>query len=175
MRRAFRFRLARVQRVRDAEERLARAAWGEAQAAAHEAADRRERRARALADARSELVRILEAGPVDPVWLGSAQEALGNGVIALRRAHEQARTLAERAERFALAWRERDRDRRALAKLEERARARHRAELERAEALEQDERALSRAASPGPPGPPEPGSPRDRAPIKPRAESADQG
>jgi flagellar biosynthesis chaperone FliJ len=164
VRRAFSFRLARVQRVREAEERLARAAWGEAQAAARAAFERRAHAASALDDARAELVRILEAGKIDPGWLGAAQAALASGVELLRRAHEEALTLAERAERFADAWRERERERRSLVRLEDRARTRHRSELERADALEQDERALARAT--GTTGGP---------PIKARPESADQG
>jgi flagellar biosynthesis chaperone FliJ len=172
VRRAFSFRLARVQRVREAEERLARAAWGEAQAAASAAAERRALAARSLDTARAELVRIVEAGKLDPGLLGAAHAALASGVELLRRAHEEALTLTERAERFADVWRERERERRSLVRLDERSRARHRAELERADALEQDERALARAMAAAD-GRLITAGPEDR-PVKAGAESADQ-
>ncbi len=144
MRRAFQFRLARVRRVREVEERTARAAWKEAESAARVADGERERRSKSLARSRSELVEMLRAGAVEPNWVRHAQDALGQGVLALRSAHERALTMRQQAEKFATAWRERERERRALLKLEERLRARHAYELTRVEALESDERALAR-------------------------------
>ncbi len=144
MRRAFQFRLARVRRVREAEERTARAAWKEAESAARVADGERERRSKSLAASRSELVEILRAGAVDPNWFRHAQDALDRAALALRSAHERALTLRQQAERLATAWRERERDRRALLKLEERLRARHALERTHQDALEADERALAR-------------------------------
>ena len=147
MRRRFAFRLGRVRRVREIEERLARATWSQAEGEAAEAEMREADRRRERDRSRRELAR--ELGPrggerLDPARVLISERALANETRALALARERALTLRAQAERLAADWRDRERDRRALVELEERARARHRRELERWEGAQLDEAALAR-------------------------------
>lgn len=139
----FRFRLERVKRVRSIEERVARAAWSEAERAAREAEQ-------ALAAARAEvdLARAGVAGSAAGRLAGSSAETERRAVDALllflARRKERALTARGQASRLADAWRARERDRRGLAELEERQRADRRLEDERRAGRIMDEVALGR-------------------------------
>lgn len=148
MRRRFRFRLARLLRVRAIEERVARGEWSRAETAARESEARRAERARDLGEARGALFRSLApgAGPLRPTLVLRTQLSVGALLDALRRSHEDALTRRARAESSASLWRARERDRRVLAELQDRARVRHREELERHDNALLDEQALMRQA-----------------------------
>jgi len=150
MRRRFDFRLARVLRIRELEERIARVQWGEAQAEANEAAAAREARRDELKAARDELARLLggEAGPepeaprpsIDPRAVTLSHEIIDQRVGAVRRADEEMLTRQAQADRLARSWGEKDARRKSLERLEERDRQDHLRELERGDTKEADER-----------------------------------
>ena len=149
MPRAFRFRLARVQRVRDLEERVARAAWGEAQAEALQAERSRDRASTHLEETRRELTRR-PAERLDPGQALLGERLLDAGLEALHRTHETVETTRTQAETARSAWAERERDRRALDKLEERHRSAHLEEVRKAENAQMDEVAGQRHGRGGP-------------------------
>jgi len=152
MKRRFEFRLARVRRVRELEERVARGVWSVAERAARTAEDELEERRRAVQAAREELLASArdEGGALRPGAVVQGHRAIEVLLGGVHRHRELARTARDQAERLAEAWRRRRVDRRALEQLEERARARHRAEVERLENAALDERAGARR--PGAPG-----------------------
>ena len=143
----FRFRLARVQRVRVIEEEVARAALQAAQARARDA----DTLARAAHDevesARAELRSLLAGGAIDPgavLWRQTLLDRLRQRSEALRRqAAQLERAAARERELWQLAVRERD----ALERLEERRRAEHMVAAERRANIELDEIAGVRAAA----------------------------
>jgi flagellar biosynthesis chaperone FliJ len=141
--RRFAFRLARVLRVRELVEAEARAAWAASELVAERAA--------AEAASAAEALRAARSGMVAPGALAPRRRLIDERVVAtlattaaLRR--ESALTRRSQADRLALFWRARERDRRALDGLRERARARWRLGLRRREAIELDEGASVRAA-----------------------------
>jgi len=154
VRRRFDFRLARVRRIRELEELIARTQWGEAQAEANDAAATREARRAELDTAREELALLLgrEVGPepkvprrsIDPRAVTLSHELIDHRVRAVRRAEEEVLTKQAQADRLARAWGERDAHRKSLERLEDRDRQGHLRELERADAKEADERTSHR-------------------------------
>ena len=86
---------------------------------------------------------------LDPAHVLISERALADETRALAHARERALTLRAQAERLAADWRDHERDRRALVELEERARTRHRRELERWEGAQLDEVALARRTRAG--------------------------
>ena len=148
MRRRFGFRLARLLRVRAIEEQVARAEWGLSEALARDQERLRAERAEALALARAELAgRLAPGNALHARWMLQAERALEGQATDLRRTHEDALTRRAQAEAYGRVWRDRERDRRVLAELEGRARARHREELERWDNAQLDEQALLRRAA----------------------------
>jgi len=147
--RRFAFRLARVRRIRELEERLARSEWGEAQAEANQAASQRDQMRADLNAAREELRSLLgpvsdgetPKPPLDPQAVALSHELLDQQASHVRRADERTLTLQGQADRLAAAWKKRDTRRQALERLEERDQKTHFRELEREDAKEQDERA----------------------------------
>ena len=145
MKRRFDFRLARLLRVRAIEERAARAEWSEFEVVAqvHEAL--RDQRAGQLGSARRHLAAGLAPGStLRPEWMLLAERALDAQVADLQLTHEDALTRRAQADAMRDVWRERERDRRVLSELEDRARLRHRDELERWDNRQLDEQALLR-------------------------------
>jgi flagellar export protein FliJ len=142
VKRRFEFRLARLRRVREINEQVARAARA--------AAERESRRATALLEqARGEVEearRCLSGspGPLQPQRILHSLGAIETMLQDVGRKREGALTREAQARELAEAWREREVDRRALEQLENRARDRHRAELERRENAETDEQNLMR-------------------------------
>jgi len=130
VKRRFDFRLERVRRVRDLEERVARAERAQAEALARAAETSRDEARSVLERSRAYLRSILD-GALDPARVLHSQRALDGELAALRRRVESARTLRTQAERLAAAHREKRSAARALEELRERARQRHAAELER--------------------------------------------
>ena len=146
MRRRFRFRLARVRRVRELEERVARATWGAAQSAASAAARAREGASAELLAARKHHVDRLAAGASSPASLLVEHRILDSQVHGLSAVSEVAKTRAAQAAALADAWRTREVARRALQELEKRARERHLIDLRAHEGAEMDEIAGMRDA-----------------------------
>lgn len=145
--RRFRFRLGRVLRVRRLQEEVARAAFLEARAEADRARAALERARERLAAGRAELAELQARPRLEPAEVIRQQETL----LALQRALGPLRSRAERREEAAAerqaAWSEARAAVRGLERLEARRRGAHRAELERLETREQDERALARGAA----------------------------
>jgi len=139
----FRFRLERVKRVRAIEERVARAAWSEAERAAR-AAEQALAESRAAVEEARAGVAGSGAGPLAPRSAETERRAVDALLRALARRKERALTARGQASRLADAWRARERDRRSLAELEERQRADQRIDDERRAARTMDEVALGR-------------------------------
>ena len=138
MKRRFEFRLERVRRVRDIEERVARAERARTESQARQAEDRRDEARALLVRSRSELgTRLARAVEVRAVL--ASQRALDGLLVGLRRRAETARTARLQAERSAALHGERKSAARALEELRERARRRHLAEVEKADNATLDE------------------------------------
>ncbi len=137
-------RMARVARVRTLEERVARAAWAQAQQKAQAAVEALSRAKGEVAGALDGL-RALQSGAV---LAGSTWIAFQRTVAPLERrvgaARESVRTQAGRAERAREVWATAERARRALEHLVENARTAARVERERVEAARMDEQASFR-------------------------------
>ncbi len=146
MRRTFPDRLARVRRVREIEERIARAAWGEAEARATEAEATRKRMRDELDHSRAALSRAMAGGSIDPTVALLEREALDTQLYALSVADASWMTHVAQAQSLAEAWKKREADRRALEELTKRALDRHRTELRKEENAEMDEIAAQRDA-----------------------------
>lgn len=138
MKRRFDFRLERVRRVRDLEERVVRAERAQAESLARAAEASRDEARSVLEESRAWLRSIL-TGALEPARVLSSQRALDDGLAALRRRVETARTLRTQAERMASLQRERKSVVRALDELRERARRRHAAALEQGDNATLDE------------------------------------
>lgn len=145
MRRRFAFALARLARVRELEEREARGRWAAAEREAAGAEAELGRRREALDRARGELGALRGAGRLEPARVLACERVLADHEARVRAALERARTLRLQADELRGAWRERERDRRALEELEARGRERHRVALRAAEAAELDEVAARRS------------------------------
>ena len=176
MKRRFAFRLARVRRIRELHERVARGTWAAAERAAREAEETRDVTSREVAEARARVARELGAStqrPLNTRGVLLSQRVVDAQVARLAACLETARTARIRARHLMAAWRERETDRRALEELEERARERHDHELERADQAELDEYAVMRAR----PGLPDPGRnrPQGLAPGEPEKGSSREG
>lgn len=130
---AFRFRLARVLRVRDVAERDARAGWGAAQREALAAGERAGALRGAADRAGEELARVQQTAP-------ERVPALDAGLLrtweALRAARARTAELDRAADALRERWVERRRDRRALELLRDRARGEWRREADRREESE---------------------------------------
>lgn len=138
MKRRFEFRLERVGRVRDVEERIARSERAQAEGLARAAEASRDQARSVLEQSRAHLYSIL-SGALNPREVLSFQRAMDGELSSLRRRVESARTLRTQAERMAAAHREKKSAARALEELRERARLRHGAELEKLENAVLDE------------------------------------
>ncbi|QDU70030.1 hypothetical protein [Engelhardtia mirabilis] len=152
MKRRFQFRLERLAQVRELEERIARAKWGEAEAIAAQAAAHVVTLETTLQRAREELRNLQSLGELDAAAALSCErpiETLKAHLAAARALHAEQRAAAER-ERGA--WAERERARRALERLEDKAKAIHTKAIAAADQAEADDanaaRATRRAATP---------------------------
>lgn len=163
MKRRFEFRLERVRRVRELEERVARSERARAESVARAAEASRDQAREVLERSRAWLRALLAAGG-DPRRAAPAERTSAGELADLRKKLELARTQRLQAERMAALHHERKGAARALEELRERARTRHAAELERHENAQLDELAqrLGRpqgergAASTPAPGPSDP-------------------
>src|SRR5262249_47217449 len=126
MKRRFDFRLARVARVRELEERVARAERAQAEGFARAAETRATGARNEVARARAWLSDVL-SGRIDPRRTLSMHRVLDGQQARLRSAIESARTLRTQAERMAALHRARKAAARALEELRARALGRHRA------------------------------------------------
>jgi hypothetical protein len=151
VKRRFEFRLARVQRVRDLEERVARAERAQAEALARAAEASRDQARAVLEQSRATLRALLLSSSggsaLEPRDVLTAHGALDGELADLRRRVESARTQRLQATHVAAVHRERKSAARALEELRERARLRHAAELEKHENAALDEVAQRLAAA----------------------------
>jgi len=149
MKRRFEFRLARLRRVREIDEQVARAVWTAAEAESREATALLEEAREAVHQAHEDLSGALDPGAdprLDPRNVLTSLTTIEGMLEGVRRRRESALTLRHQADQLAETWREREVDRRALVELETRARERHRQELGRHEIAETDEQNLMRDA-----------------------------
>jgi flagellar export protein FliJ len=141
----FRFRLARVQRVRELYEESARAEFGIALGEANSAGAYVEYLRAQVTAARASLAQLQERPLLDPASL-LAQDKCITSILALvmpaKKRHREMMVAAERARNL---WIEKKADAQALEKLEKRAKDRHREELHSKENAEQDEVAVQRS------------------------------
>ncbi len=138
----FRFRLERVKRVRTLEESVARAAWAQAERAAQRAELEVGHYRQAVEEARAQVA--ARTGALSPRDAEVERRAIDRLLAGLRARKERALTARGQASVLGNAWRVRERDRRALEELEQRARARALLEGERRAALAMDEIAMER-------------------------------
>ncbi|MFT5079449.1 MAG: flagellar export protein FliJ [Bacteroidia bacterium] len=142
---AFRFRLARVQRVRELHEEMARAAFSTALGAARQAGEYVDFLRGEIAAARTSMAQFQSVGAIDASTLIAKDKSVQSMLAMLgpaRQRHEQLQMAAE-IEREK--WIERKADAQALEKLEKRHKDRHIAEVAQKENEQQDEVAIGRA------------------------------
>ncbi|MCP3914811.1 MAG: hypothetical protein GY711_04525 [bacterium] len=144
---ASRKRLARVRRVREIQEELARADWLTAERSADAAEEASAAGFAEVAQAREQLGQRMESGLSAPTETLHAFTAIDRIEDTARLWRERARTLRFQADQKRAPWEERRRDVRALELLEDRAREAEIQEEFEAETLELDEVALRRATS----------------------------
>ena len=140
----FQFRLARVQRAREISERLARSEWLTAESETIRAEQASNDLRANISRAQAELTELQRSNDFSPGALLSADRALDrswNALIAKRRTAEEQRQTAEETRQ---SWADRERDRQALERLEERQKELHRIESVRLEDAETDEWVSSR-------------------------------
>lgn len=139
MRRRFQFRLQRLGQVRELEERIARAKWGEAEAIAAQAAARVAALEATLLRARDELRTLQALGELDAAAALCCErpiETLQAHLSAARALHVEQSAAAERERE---AWAECERARRSIERLEEKARVVHDKAVLDADQAEADE------------------------------------
>ncbi|MEW6073126.1 MAG: hypothetical protein AB1726_11130 [Planctomycetota bacterium] len=149
MKRHFEFRLSRLRRVREIDEQVARAVWTAAEAESREATEMLEEARSAVHQARADLSSVLDPAAraaLDPRRVLLSLTSIETMIEGVRKRRESALTLRNQADQLAVAWREREVERRGLAELEERARTRHRTALERGENAAIDEQNIAREA-----------------------------
>ena len=140
MKRRFEFRLGRVLRVREIEERGARSEWAHAEREAREAADEVERVRAGIEALRRSAAEARGQGSIGEVLVH--ERLLDARVEELELWITRARTLELRAEKLADAWREAESRRKALDELGERRRTEHRRAVEEQDQFEADERGV---------------------------------
>jgi flagellar export protein FliJ len=145
----FRFRLAKLRRVRALQEDAARVAWAEAVALARVAEQAAAQRAEELESARRFLARERASRTTRPALLLAYEQALWSNEAAARRARERAVTLSGQADRLRTPYEQRRSDRKALDNLHDREREEHEGELRRREQLALDEIVSARDARSG--------------------------
>jgi len=140
----FKFRLSRVQRAREIGESLARAEWQGKERDAIDAELASDALRAHIDQARAELGKLQQSPTLHPSDVLASDRAMVRAWKALARKRQLASERRDVAEESRQAWSERERDRRALERLEERQRELFRIESNRAEDAEADEWASSR-------------------------------
>jgi len=146
MKRAFRFKLARVERVRGLFEETARAEFSAAIAAVHAAEEHLDGLRAEVLRGRSSLATVQAAGHLDARAHLARHEALSCVIDAVVTAEAERARLAGIAEELRLTWQARRADKQALTRMSERHKERHQAEVAKVELAELDEIAIQRAA-----------------------------
>jgi flagellar export protein FliJ len=143
--RRFEFKLQRLARVRKVQEDLARAAWQAAESVVREAEHRLEAAEASVGESLEDLRRLQSSPELVAARLVQAQEVVAR--LAERRdaIARQLPGLRAEADRLREPWQALRTELEGLARLEEKARDRHRAEALRAEAAETDQVAMERA------------------------------
>jgi flagellar export protein FliJ len=140
-------RLARVLRVREVQEQLARRTWLTAEGQARNAEQATDDLRAARASMTSRLGESLTS--LSPSWVMLSQAQIDRTGVRARAQAERARTLRGQAEATRAPWQERRAAARGLARLVERARNEEYAEALAAEARAMDEIAAQRGARQG--------------------------
>lgn len=144
----FRFKLARLSRVRKVQEELALAAWQTAERAASEAQERIELADQAIANGVAELRLIQNQGNIDPRQVLQARGALEHMEqrrVLLVRVAESARVEALRLRE---PWQALRTELEGLRRLEQKERTKFRIESEREDAKQIDEQTMDRSGRP---------------------------
>ena len=141
----YQFRLARLMRVRDVEERIAKERFLAADRIAREAEDAVVDAREAVRSAEDDLRATQAQQSLSPSRVLAALDLIAGLRARVRALHERSLPLRAAAEVERAAWGERRRDLRGLERLEDRDRERVRAEEGRREALTLDEVAAMRA------------------------------
>lgn len=144
----FRYRLARVLRVREVQGEIARIAWQEAEASSQAARESAASMRRARAQAGLQLSSDLESGEIGAAAMIPGHRALDTMDRAAGRLERNARTLALQAEELRRPFEERRREVRGLERLRDKRLREHRQENLREESAELDEVATTRASRP---------------------------
>jgi len=142
----FRFRLARLARVRAAEEELARDRWQRAEQRYRSAEERAEGILEEIAMAVDALRRAQGDARLAPRHVLAIQETIDRQRRALEEARHRAEQLRVLADEERKPWQALRMELGALERLEEKARATHRLEATREENKEMDQLASERAA-----------------------------
>jgi hypothetical protein len=141
----FKFRLARIERVRTIEEEIARGRYAEAELAARAAEDLAQRCADALTECDEHARRLQGQLQLAPHEMLRTIVAAGEARERTRRARDRAATLRYQAGLVRASWLERRKDARALERLEERHREIHEIGEQRADTESMNAAALERA------------------------------
>jgi len=141
----YRFRLARVLRVRRIEEQLARAGFLERQREAEQSAALRAEGLDLAHRMREQLRDQIGSGSIEPRLVLGAQSGIDAMADLCRRRDERARTHQAQADRAREPWSDSRRDVRALEALEQKQMERFRSEQEKRANRELDETAARRA------------------------------
>lgn len=139
MKKRFQFSLERLQKVRDAQERMARAEWAAAAAIAGEAHQRLEATRTELAEARNQSLNLRSSKHLDARELMAGEKLIHHILQRLRKRREEHISAESRARELQVAWSVRSGEHKALIKLEENARHSHQKELQKLENEELDE------------------------------------
>lgn len=142
---AFQFRLARVQRIRELHEELARADFSAALSEANQAGQYVEFLRAEIAAARTNMGQVQSLGILNASTVLAQDKSVEAMLATLGPARQRHQELQRVAEVEREKWMERKADAQALEKLEKRHKDRHVAELAQAENEQQDEVAIGRA------------------------------
>lgn len=147
MKKRFQFTLERLQRVRNAQERMARAEWAAAAAIAGEAHQRLQATRADLTEARAQSLELRSSKNLDPNELMAGEKMINHILLRLRKRREEHILAESHARELQTAWSARNAEHKSLVKLEENARQSHHKELQKVENAELDEISGARWAS----------------------------
>lgn len=142
---AFHFRLARVQRIRELHEEMARAEFSAALGEANQAGQYVEFLRAEIAGARMSMGHFQTHGVIDATTVLAKDKSVESMLAMLGPARHRHQELQFAAEIERKKWMERKADAQALEKLEKRHKDRHVAEVAQMENEQQDEVAIGRA------------------------------
>lgn len=144
---AFQFRLGRLSRVRDIQERSARNLWAASEEVARNNQEVVNHFQNEIVRSREDLARTQAANAMEIPEILRAQELIEQLEKRLAVAYEHARTSRFQADQLQESWRVAKSEARALERLEERQRSEHELVERKLESADMDEVALQRTAA----------------------------